>query len=69
MRHAFAELAERVRPGDFVYIHYSGHGAQTQDLNGDGRSGKDQTWVTYGARTGKFEGEDDHGVLDDEINA
>ena len=48
LRTAFAELARRTRPGDFVYIHYSGHGAQTRDLNGDERGGQDQTWVSCG---------------------
>lgn len=32
---AFDELAQRVQPGDFVYIHYSGHGSLAPDLNGD----------------------------------
>ena len=40
---AFSQLARRIGPGDFVYIQYAGHGAQTKDLNGDERSGKDQT--------------------------
>lgn len=65
---AFARLAARVDPGDFVYIHYSGHGARAKDENGDERSGLDQTWVGYGARAGTLEGIDDYDVLDDEIN-
>ncbi|WP_128514537.1 caspase family protein [Tabrizicola thermarum] len=28
IRGAFAELAAKVRPGDFVYLHFSGHGTQ-----------------------------------------
>ncbi|MFN3971343.1 MAG: caspase family protein [Gemmobacter sp.] len=28
IRAAFADLAERVQPGDFVYLHFSGHGSQ-----------------------------------------
>jgi len=48
---AFNALTERVKSDDFVYIYYSGHGSQTDDLNGDEPSGLDQTWVSYGART------------------
>jgi hypothetical protein len=48
---AFTTLIEKVKNDDFVYIHYSGHGSQTQDFNGDERHGKDQTWVSYSART------------------
>jgi len=65
---AFKALIERVQPDDFVYIYYSGHGSQTADLNSDEPSDKDQTWVSYGARTGR-DGIDDYDVLDDEINA
>ena len=68
IKKAFAQLAERLKPGDFVYIHYSGHGSQADDQNGDERSGKDQTWVSYGARSGRSKDIDDYEVLDDEIN-
>lgn len=68
----FGALARRAKPGDFVYIHYSGHGSYTEDLNGDERSGLDQTWVSFGSRqlsenqTGASE-IDNYDVLDDEI--
>ncbi|MCM1140932.1 MAG: caspase family protein [Muribaculum sp.] len=32
---AFDNLAKRCEPGDFVYIHYSGHGQLMTDLDGD----------------------------------
>ena len=64
---AFEALIKRVNPDDFVYIHYSGHGSQTADLNGDEK--KDQTWVSYGARTSDEAHKDNYDVLDDEINA
>ncbi len=70
VRDAFARLTGDVKPGDFVYIHYSGHGSHTTDLNGDeARGDQDQTWVTHGARSGAQSGIDDFGILDDEINA
>ena len=70
VRQAFRELADAVAPGDFVYIHYSGHGSLVPDRNGDGeRGGKDQTLVTYAARTGDAQGDDRYDVLDDQLNA
>jgi hypothetical protein len=68
---AFTALIEKVKSDDFVYIHYSGYGSQTPDLNGDEpRNGKDQTWVSYGARTHTMNKDiNNYDVLDDEINA
>jgi hypothetical protein len=73
LQQAFADLAQRIGPGDSVYIHYSGHGSYTPDLNGDERSGKDQTWVSHGSRHPDA-GDGDrninsYDVLDDEIEA
>lgn len=65
---AFKRLNKRVKKGDMVYIHYSGHGSHTTDLNGDERSGEDQTWVSYGTRGGNTAEKDNYDVLDDEIN-
>jgi hypothetical protein len=70
IENAFKTLIKRVQPNDFVYIHYSGHGSQTPDLNGDERSGQDQTWVSFGTRQpGRENEKDNYEVLDDEINA
>jgi hypothetical protein len=69
IENAFKTLIKRIKSGDFVYIHYSGHGSQTTDLNGDERSGKDQTWVTFGSRGNRMAHKDNYDVLDDEINA
>lgn len=38
-------LVEDVRPGDSLFIHYSGHGSQVKDVSGDEASGYDQTMV------------------------
>lgn len=50
---AMQGLADKVKSGDAVYIHYSGHGSGMRDENGDesGRRGIDSTWVSYGSRS------------------
>lgn len=52
IQQAFQHLADTINKGDFVYIHYSGHGSYACDQNGDEESawGKDSTWVSHGAR-------------------
>lgn len=47
---AFADLARRTGPADTVYVHYSGHGSQVQDLNGDEQDGLDETIAPQDAR-------------------
>jgi hypothetical protein len=48
---ALEKLAASAKKNDTVYIHYSGHGSLTCDLNGDERAGgKDSTLVSFGAR-------------------
>lgn len=65
--HALVRL-QRVSPTDVVFIYWSGHGSQTMDLNGDERSdGRDETWVCFGARSGRT-GIDDFDLLDDELD-
>lgn len=39
---SLAAKAESAAPGDFVYIHFSGHGTQQQDLDGDETDGRDE---------------------------
>lgn len=48
---AFDRLAARTQPGDLVYIHYSGHGSQVTDLNGDEDDKMDETLVPHDGRT------------------
>ncbi|MEG3640334.1 alpha/beta hydrolase [Magnetococcus sp. PR-3] len=64
----FKTLLNRINQGDFVYIHYSGHGSFTTDLNGDEASGEDQTWVVYGARHDtQSTAKDNYDLLDDQL--
>lgn len=57
--------------GDFVYIHFSGHGQQITGLNGDEDDGLDEAWIPYDAQfafvKGKYEGENH--LVDDQLNA
>ena len=68
--HAFETLSNRCRQGDIVYIHFSGHGQQVSDLNGDEEDGFDEAWIPYDARktfkAGAYEGEKH--LIDDELN-
>ncbi len=68
IQQAFAALAQAVQPGDFVYVHYSGHGSLVKDFNDSERSGWDQTLVSHGARREDSEGLDRYDILDDQLN-
>ena len=53
---AFEALAKRCKPGDIVYVNYSGHGQMMTDLNGDeshkwrnSHASWDESWVPYDA--------------------
>lgn len=67
---AFDDLAARLRSGDVVYIHFSGHGQQVSDLNGDEEDGFDEAWIPYDAKktyeAGVYEG--NNHLTDDELN-
>ncbi len=41
----FRDLIAKVKAGDIVYLHYSGHGSQVLDDNGDELDGLDETLV------------------------
>ncbi len=45
----FKWLADQAGPGDVLVFHYSGHGHQITDLNGDELDGLDEMLVPYGA--------------------
>lgn len=64
-------FAARLRSGDVAYIHFSGHGQQVSDLNGDEEDGFDEAWIPYDAKkkyeVGVYEG--NNHLTDDELNA
>jgi hypothetical protein len=65
------KIITQVRVGDDVYIHFSGHGQQITDLNGDEPDGLDESWVPYDAqfayKKDTYEGQNH--ITDDQINA
>lgn len=67
---AFQKLATKCRVGDVVYIHFSGHGQQVTDVNGDEDDGWDEAWIPYDAyfryNEQKYRGENH--LIDDEVN-
>ena len=60
---AFNQIVREAGPDDVVYIHYSGHGSQVQDLNGD--EPDDQLDETIVPADGRTEGVPD--ITDDEL--
>ncbi len=61
---AMDELIERVGVDDIVVIHYSGHGSQMTDREGDEPDGMDETIVPYDSGRSPNENRD---ITDDEI--
>lgn len=66
---AFKSLTSRCKVGDMVYIHFSGHGQQVTDVNGDEADGWDEAWIPYDAylKYGRKDKGEKH-LVDDEIN-
>lgn len=67
---AFKRQIATAQNGDMVYIHFSGHGQQITDLDGDEEDGYDEAWVAYDAlmeSTPTYHGE--HHITDDQLNA
>lgn len=66
---SFKTLIAKARPGDIIYIHFSGHGQLMTDLNGDETDDQwDECWIPYDAF--KTYNPKDHGekhLTDDEI--
>lgn len=66
---AFMTMAQTAKKGDIVYIHFSGHGQQMRDRNGDEADGLDESWIPYDAYRqpcNKDRGEKH--LVDDEVN-
>lgn len=62
---AFEQLVKDTGPQDIVYVHYSGHGSQVEDLNGDEPEDHlDETLVPQDGRSG-----DVRDITDDELDA
>lgn len=61
---AITEIVGVSAPEDTLYIHYSGHGSQVQDLNGDEDDGLDETLVPQDGRTSGV-----RDIVDDELDA
>lgn len=63
-------LITKSQKDDIVYIHFSGHGQQITDLDGDEESGLDEAWIPYDAKfsyeKGKYEGQNH--IVDDQLN-
>jgi len=65
---AFHNLLNKCHKGDMVYIHFSGHGQQITDVNGDEDDGWDEAWIPYDAMyaySSSYKGEKH--LIDDEI--
>lgn len=55
--------------GDIVYIHFSGHGQQVKDMDGDEEDGYDESWIPYDAYRKCCDADDGSvHLVDDEIN-
>ena len=65
---AIKDLQSKIKPGDIVVIHYSGHGQQIFDDNGEEIDDKDEAIVPYDALvkyTSNYKGENH--IRDDEL--
>ena len=61
---ALEELVAETAEDDVAYIHFSGHGSQVRDQNGDEDDSLDETILPADARTGSVPD-----ITDDELNA
>lgn len=47
VKQEFIAAKEALEPGDLFMVTYAGHGGQVDDLNGDERDRKDETWCLF----------------------
>ena len=69
IKREFNALVCRCKKGDVVYIHFSGHGQQVTDVDGDEDDGFDEAWIPYDAYfaySKSYKGEKH--LVDDELN-
>lgn len=66
----FKQLTKLSQTNDIIYIHFSTHGQQVNDISGDEEDGLDEALIPYDARKrfekGKYEG--GQHLIDDELN-
>jgi len=67
----FNKLIAQARPNDLIYLHFSTHGQQVTDLDGDEADGLDEAIVPFDARKSFEQGvyEGTNHLIDDELNA
>jgi len=67
---SFNLMIAQAQPNDIIYIHFSTHGQQVTDLDGDEEDGLDEAIVPFDARKtfvkGVYEGKNH--LIDDELN-
>lgn len=70
IRQKLSQLTSVCKKGDWVYIHFSGHGQPFEDLDGDEEDGWDESIVPYDApiayQKGRYEGSKH--IIDDELH-
>lgn len=65
---ALDNLAKKATRGDVIYIHFSGHGQQITDLDGDEPDGYDEAWIPYDACKAYSENyQGQNHIVDDEL--
>lgn len=60
---ALQRIVAETEPDDFLFVHFSGHGSQQADLNGDEEDGLDETLVAHDSRSAEVPD-----IVDDEID-
>lgn len=65
-----SDIIRKVKSGDIVYLHFSGHGQAVEDLDGDEPDGWDEAFIPYDAQKKYNEGiyTGEKHLLDDELN-
>ncbi|WP_428927860.1 caspase family protein [Marinibacterium sp. SX1] len=67
---ALADQARIAGPGDFVYIHLSGHGTRQSDLDGDESDGQDEVFLPIDVgRAAPGSGVIPNAIVDEELGA